>query len=211
MRKWVLTAILTASITVTSFNSIFASAKQSIGGWKYNSNSGVWYQYDNGRIAYNTWIKKEDSGKWYYLNDRGFADSNGWKNIDNQYYLFNSAGELSSGWVQDTYGNWYYSYSDSSSSIVEGIQIIDGVKYSFNENGIMQTGWIQVQDGSGDYYLANKDGKVICNKWIKDTASGKTYYLLDDGKMARGSVEIQGKLRDFDITTGELINSSINN
>lgn len=104
---------------------------------------------------------------------------------------------------------------DGSAAINEIVEI-GSEKYYLDYNGQMETGKINIYDSeSGDYnyyvtdsngafikdnwvrtdlewYYAGKDGKLYRNQWAKD------YYFMDDGSMAVGAAEIDGKTYVFD-------------
>jgi N-acetylmuramoyl-L-alanine amidase len=102
-------------------------------GWN-KDNIGWWYSTDN--------VKK------YY-----YTSQNGWKNIDNEWYIFDDKGyALQNSWYYDSSdGHWYY--LDNSCKMVKGTKDkplwlqIGNARYAFDERGAMYCNCI-TPDGS---------------------------------------------------------------
>ena len=86
------------------------------------------------------------------------------------------------GWVERD-GLTYYVYSDGA--LATFAQVIDGKNYYFWSNGVMASSRIW----NGCYYDA--DGAMLVNSWFN--IGGARYHAGDDGKLARGTVSINGK------------------
>jgi hypothetical protein len=74
---------------------------------------------------------RQDSNGWW--NSEGSSWSVGWKEIDGEWYYFNSNGYMKTGWLNDN-GTWYYLYN---SGAMAKNTIIDG--YSVGSDGA----WIE--------------------------------------------------------------------
>ena len=150
---------------------------------------------------------KKDSNGWW--NTEGNSWSIGWRQIDNNWYYFDSKGYMKTGWINDG-GTWYY--ADNSGSMKTG-WVKDGERWYYMDNsGSMKTGWIN--DGGTWYYTDNsgsmktgwiKDG----DKWYFTSSSGdmqtgivkvdnEVYYLNDSGAMQTGAINIDNKIYNFD-------------
>ncbi len=125
--------------------------------------------------AQASWTK-DTSGNWNWIVNG--VKAVGWKNINNNWYYFESDGKMKTGWLKDS-GNWY----------------------CFADDGHMFVGWICY---SKKWYYMNFDG-VMQTGWFKH--NNKDYYLGTDGVMRTGTVTIDGKNYDFD-DSGALIGES---
>lgn len=190
-------------------------------GWYHSKQTGKWYWFDkngeltteqlldlNGTKYYVNWdgemqtgvfeASYEENGNWVYKTL--FADASG-------------AINMSSGWKAKN-DDWYYVKADGTVAKDE-IAEIGGKKYKFSRDGIMETGRIYEWDGEeSQYYIADNSGALITNNWaffdlewyytdadgkvLKDQWIGGTYYLRDDGSMAIGATDIDGKTFIFD-------------
>lgn len=113
----------------------------------------------------NTWKQgwnKNDIGWWYSPDPVAktyYTDKDGWKLIDGDWYIFDSAGYA-------LCNKWYY-YSK------------DGCWYFLKEDCRMAASeWVY----SGDFwYYLDKDGKMLHDTWLE--YKGKKYYFDEDGAM----------------------------
>jgi N-acetylmuramoyl-L-alanine amidase len=105
----------------------------------------------------------QNSEGWWYCTDtyKGYyyTVNNGWKYINGQWYIFDSAGyALQSTWYADPYNGYKY-YLDSNCMRVNGEKdkprwiCINGSYYGFNEEG-----QLYVNCTTPDGYEVNKDG-----------------------------------------------------
>lgn len=108
-------------------------------GWRYNP-GGWWYQYAD--------------GSW---------PADGWKLIDNRWYLFNSGGHMVTGWYQDLAGQWFYLNP-----------VDDGML------GAMRTGW-QIIDKKAYYFHSISDGSL--GHLLMNTVTPDGYVVGPDGAM----------------------------
>ncbi|WP_243431728.1 hypothetical protein [Clostridium botulinum] len=90
------------------------------------------------------------------ISNKVYADSVGWKLMNNNWYYSDSIGGNLTGWLNDK-GTWYY----------------------LNDAGVMKTGWI---NDNGKWYYLNSNGSMVENDWLQ-SANGKWYYLGDNGVM----------------------------
>jgi uncharacterized repeat protein (TIGR02543 family) len=84
---------------------------------------------------------------------------NGWKNNNDNTWIYNENGKPVSDWKQ-----------------------VDGAWYLMDSFGIMQTGWKQT---NGDWYFL-KDNGAMATGWVQ--INGKWYYLYNNGVMATNTV-----------------------
>ena len=194
-------------------------------GWYHSSQTDKWYWFNGAdSLILNSLVK--DAGKKYYVGYDGAMqtgvfwiptyDEDKKEYVSKQIYA-DESGIINEqqGWKKDSAGNWYYVKKDGSAAINEIVEI-GSEKYYLDYNGQMETGKINIYDSeSGDYnyyvtdsngafikdnwvrtdlewYYAGKDGKLYRNQWAKD------YYFMDDGSMAVGAAEIDGKTYVFD-------------
>jgi len=96
---------------------------------------------------------KQDSNGWW--NIEGSSYSTGWKEIDGEWYYFNSNGYMKTGWIQDR-GKWYYLYS---SGAMAKNTTING--YTLDFNGV----WIQSTENDSSNLV---DYEKQAEGYIKD-------------------------------------------
>ncbi|EKQ54477.1 MULTISPECIES: cell wall-binding protein [unclassified Clostridium] len=96
---------------------------------------------------------KEDSNGWW--NSEGNSWSVGWKNINGQWYYFDSNGYMKTGWIQYN-DKWYYLYN---SGVMAKSTIING--YELDSNGA----WIQnaTHNSEQDISMQNSLSNVNSN------------------------------------------------
>ena len=194
-------------------------------GWYHSSQTDKWYWFNGAdSLILNSFVK--DAGKKYYVGYDGAMqtgvfwistyDEDKKEYVSKQIYA-DGSGIINEqqGWKKDSAGNLYYVKKDGSAAINEIVEI-GSEKYYLDYNGQMETGKINIYDSeSGDYnyyvtdsngafikdnwvrtdlewYYAGKDGKLYRNQWAK------RYYFMDDGSMAVGAAEIDGKTYVFD-------------
>lgn len=113
---------------------------------------------------------KQDSTGWW--NTEGSSWSVGWKEIDGEWYYFDSNGYMKTGWIQYD-GKWYYLYS---SGAMAKNTTIDG--YTVDSNGA----WIQnAQNSSNQSNSAQNNESSLSNVNSNGTTiSDVTGINLDD-------------------------------
>ncbi|AQR97773.1 MBL fold metallo-hydrolase [Clostridium saccharoperbutylacetonicum] len=186
-------------------------------GWKTINNKK--YYIVNNKISETTgWIMEKDLNPnikrndknynaQYYL-DEDFSVVIGWKQIDDNWYYFNSDGIMQTGWINNN-GTYYL---DDSGVMQTGWNKINGAKYFFTQTGQMVTGksligdkWYffsnigQLQTGfytnNGKTYFSDDDGIMLTNKWVSN--SKHKFYIKSDGTIAIGDIFINGVMEKF--------------
>lgn len=180
-------------------------------GW--GQTEGDWYYYDGNGAQVKGWVYVGQ--KWYYLDpEDGKMFSNGMKEIKDDTYCFNKAGDMVVGWYQfvrsaeedpDTgikhkYNTWYY--CTSSGAIKKGWLYLDEKWYYLDpEKGHMYEG--NVYEIGGINYGFDKSG-VMQTGWYDQTKTftnsetGKTesyvvkYYFDSSGRAFHGWVSDNG-------------------
>lgn len=123
--------------------------------------------------------RQTDKG-WKYVEASGASPSNAWKMIDNRWYFFDMAGNMTTGWLR-----W------------------SGNQYFLTVNGDMVTGWLQ---NNRDWYYMGLDG-VMQTGWA--AVNGYWYYLGRDGIMLYGWQQIDGKWYYFDTNSGAMVSNAL--
>jgi glucan-binding YG repeat protein/beta-lactamase superfamily II metal-dependent hydrolase len=186
-------------------------------GWKTINNKK--YYIVNNKISETTgWVMEKDLNPnikrndknynaQYYL-DEDFSVVVGWKQIDDNWYYFNSDGVMQTGWINNN-GTYYL---DDSGVMQTGWNKINGAKYFFTQTGQMVTGksligdkWYffsnigQLQTGfytnNGKTYFSDDDGIMLTNKWVSN--SKHKFYIKSDGTIAIGDIFINGVMEKF--------------
>lgn len=153
-------------------------------------------------------------GSTYYIVKETGEKALGYQIIDNTCYLFDDKGNaMADGWHKyrgDTYyvkdgvvqrgkmkikGEEYY-FSEESGIFRTGLCEINGGEYYFDDHGFPDTGF----DSDGGYYY-DESGKRVTG-WAK--INNVQYYFLKNGEMAKGFVEIEGKIYYFDDDDGHM-------
>ncbi|MFT8350692.1 MBL fold metallo-hydrolase [Clostridium saccharoperbutylacetonicum] len=186
-------------------------------GWKTINNKK--YYIVNNKISETTgWVMEKDLNPnikrndknynaQYYL-DEDFSVVVGWKQIDDNWYYFNSDGIMQTGWINNN-GTYYL---DDSGVMQTGWNKINGSKYFFTQTGQMVTGksligdkWYffsnvgQLQTGfytnNGKTYFSDDDGIMLTNRWVSN--SKHKFYIKSDGTIAIGDIFINGVMEKF--------------
>ena len=85
--------------------------------------------------ADGSWQQMADGGRWWWRNVDGTFPAASWKNINGQWYYFDEAGYMMTGWV--TIGGISYYLDGNSGAMLSNQQTPDG--YWVNESGA----WVQ--------------------------------------------------------------------
>ncbi|MDO5517455.1 MAG: N-acetylmuramoyl-L-alanine amidase family protein [Clostridium sp.] len=139
---------------------------------------------------------KHDGYGWW--NTEGSYYSIGWRNIDNNWYYFDSNGYMKTGWAHVN-GTWYY--LNESGSMKTGWLNSNNSWYYLDNSGAMKTGWI---NSNGTWYYTNQSGAMHTGLL---TLGNNTYYLNESGAMATGDVTLNGVKYTF-ASSGEKISST---
>lgn len=138
---------------------------------KLTTSSSVW------KLGWN-----ENSTGWWYspdpVNKTYYTSKDGWKKINNEWYLFDSQGyAYKSKWIQDG-GKWYY-FNDAC-KMVSNNWIKDKERWYFlGADGAMITNdWVKWKE---KWYFVNEDGVMISG--VTKTINGKSYSFGPDGVM----------------------------
>lgn len=123
--------------------------------------------------------RQTDKG-WRYVEPSGASPSNAWKTIDNKWYFFDMAGNMTTGWLR-----W------------------SGRQYFLTVNGDMVTGWLQ---NNRDWYYMGADGAMQTG-WV--AVNGYWYYLGSDGIMRYGWQQIDGRWYYFDTNSGAMASNTL--
>lgn len=83
---------------------------------------------------------KADNTGWWYSEGKSYATS--WRNINGQWYYFDSNGYMKTGWFNDN-GNWYYFNEDGTMARETAIN-----GYYMNSNGIASSNKIDLSSGT---------------------------------------------------------------
>ena len=155
-----------------------------------------------GALVTPHWEGSYSSG-WRYIKNDG-TKSTGKMTIDGKIYIFNSAGEMCTGWTY--YGNaWYYLersgeakkgwykegrtwyYLTGDGSMKTGRLDLGSSSFIFNNSGAMLTGWAWY---GGKWYYMDSNG-YMKRGWLWN--GGHWYYLTSDGSMKTGWLKTGGK------------------
>lgn len=150
---------------------------------------------NQGKLVTPHWEGSYSTG-WRYIRNDG-SKATGKMTIDGKIYIFNSAGEMCTGWTY--FGNaWYYLersgeakkgwykegrtwyYLTGDGSMKTGRLDLGSSSFLFNNSGAMQTGWAWY---GGKWYYMDSNG-YMKRGWLWN--GGHWYYLASDGAMKTG-------------------------
>ena len=172
-------------------------------------NGAIYYFDDSGKMVKNTWVAVEPMQVYnqmenpptiylYYFGNNGKAykarDTIVRKTIDGKKYLFNSGGQMLSGWINEE-GDRYNEYEVDTDPFV-------GYCYFAGDetDGVLREGWTAYEEGSVEdrYYLRqtlwfyfkpgdNKKVQAASEGTFKTRViNGKDYAFDDNGVMVEG-------------------------
>lgn len=172
-------------------------------------NDAIYYFDDSGKMVTNTWVAVEPMQVYnqmenpptiylYYFGSNGKAykakDGVERKTIDGKKYLFNSYGQMMSGWINES-GERYNEYEEDTDPF-------NGYCYFAGDetDGVLREGWTAYEDGSVEdryylkqtlwFYFKTNDNKKVQsdneNVLKRKVINGKTYAFDDQGVMAMG-------------------------
>jgi len=154
-------------------------------GWRTEDDGKIVY-YENGVKRTNSWLQEDDD--WFFFNSEGEMVT-GWLDIDGIVYYFDENGVMLTGW-QTIDGNRYY--LGENGVLCTGWRTISGREFYFGEDGVMRTGW---QSIDGNRYYLGEDG-VMRTRW--QWINGDRYHMGEDGIMHTGWCWIDGQRYHFD-------------
>jgi glucan-binding YG repeat protein len=117
--------------------------------------------------------KKNDNGTWTFTDASGDPYINKWAAVTNPYadatkgqdaydwFFFDEAGNMITGWHQDTDGSWYFLNNVSDGTLGKmftGWQEIEGKWYYFNEVSNGTRGALITDTWIGEYHV-NSNGE----------------------------------------------------
>lgn len=102
----------------------------------------------------------------------------------------NTANQGTGRWNQVSATQWQYVKADGSVCKSEWLDLGDKT-YWFDDNTYMATGWRHFSNDAW-YYFDTQTGAMVKNSWVID--NGKSYYLTDNGTMAKDTV-VGGKYK----------------
>ena len=112
--------------------------------------------------------KQDNKGWWFASSDGSYPRASwqklGWNN-QTQWYRFDDAGYMVTGWYKDNSdGKWYYLWAISDNTkghMLTGWHLIDGKWYYFYENVGAPQGSLAVDTTTPDGYKVNSKGEWI--------------------------------------------------
>lgn len=187
-------------------------------GWKTIDNK-KYYIVNNKILETTGWfmekdvnpkIKTKDKNYNYkYYLDKDFSAIVGWKEINHNWYYFDSEGVMQSGWINNN--SWYYLddsgimktgwnkigtdnyYFNEYGQATVGKKLIDSKWYFFDERGRLEKGFYE---HNGKTYYSNEYGVMVTNQWIKK--GSHKFYIKADSSIATGDLFLNGIMDEFD-------------
>lgn len=125
-------------------------------GWILSGNKWF-FRYPDGSYLRDSWGKIGDA--WYLFDSAGEMLT-GWHYRNNAWYYMNGTGAMHTGWLLDK-NIWYY--LSSSGAMHTGWLTVNNLTYYLEPNGAMATGWKEV---GGQWYFFYPDGHKAVNEVI---------------------------------------------
>ena len=141
----------------------------------------------------------EENGATYYKNEAGVKVS-GWVKSDGTWYYFDEmTGEMKKGFL--TQGDNTFYLNPSTGEMVVGGFKKDGKEYMARGNGTLVKGAIHT-DGIGSY-LYDEGGRKLKKGF--HTINDKTFYVVNNNKVARGLTKIGSRCYVFGSESGKML------
>lgn len=118
-------------------------------------------------------VYKKDT--YIFPTEKVFVKSSPWYKTDKGWV---SAKYCADGWIQEENGKWWW-ILEGYNAIIDAWRNINGKWYRFDTVGYMQTGW--VNDNDKWYYLADPDGHMLTDTYIKSAKGDVEYYVDKNG------------------------------
>lgn len=127
------------------------------------------------------WV--QDRFGWWYRMPDGSRARNRWLYVDNNWFHFNSNGDMETGWIYVD-NNWFYlnTISDGTrGAMFTGWNFINGNWYYLNPvsdgtRGALKTGWLDL-DGARYYLNASTSGSLGARLTSYEFINGNWYFL----------------------------------
>ena len=209
--------------------------KSADGNWYYLDSDGymltdgwvdsTYYVDEDGKLVTNQWLKTyEDDGEegpdadgdenWFYFGSAGSIVTDGWKKINDAWYLFDTDGAMKYGWHYDDDGKIFYLGDEDDGAMKSGwLKLVPGEEGDVSEQDAPndESKWFNFKSNgqarkddlvkiNGSKYLFDEDGimksgwqTVVNDKVASDSDVIEEYKYFgesNDGSMATGWVEL---------------------
>lgn len=193
----------TGWVTYGKYDYYFGTSGAQVAGWLKTTDATYYLNPDNkGAKVVSKW--KKIGEKYYYFNEEGKMQKDGWLVVKGKDYYVNSKGERVTGLVTidgKTYylkktgnkkigwstvnGKKYFMIKSGASKgeAAVGWKTITGKKYYFGADGSMKTGWVTTNDNR-KYYLDPATGAMVTGTKVIDGTTydfGTAGYLVPSG------------------------------
>lgn len=159
---------------------------------------GSKYYVEDGEFVTNTW--KQIDGEYFFFDSTGAIARNAFYDLADpetgewKHFGFDGEGHLLNGWTANDQGDSNSCYYENG-VFVDGFFTVDGATYYQNStyNGIYKNQSFNVYDSEAQeyYYYADEDGKLVMGGMYTNE-DGETYYCDEKGHMATGFVTLDG-------------------
>lgn len=165
----------------------------------------TYYVDDKGVMAKNSWVHADgkdglkDEG-WYYLGKNGKTED-GWKNIGDGRYNFDSDGKMRTGWYYEG-DNIYYLGGRDDGAMRRGWVCLEFDSDDLPEIGDISKEYKTASDNSRWFFFQNngKAKRSLSEKYDLETIHGKKFYFDQNGAMLTGWHAVKDKAQSDDAT-----------
>lgn len=154
--------------------------------------ANTYYVDSDGAMVKNAWVctTGKDGLKepgWYFLGKDGKAEEDGWKNIGDGRYSFDSDGRMRTGWFYDG-DNTYYLGGRNSGAMERGWLCLEFDENNLPEEGSISREYEQAGDNARWFYFQTNGRmkKGPAGKFESAVIDGKKYYFDENGVLLTG-------------------------
>ncbi|MCC8024816.1 MAG: cell wall-binding protein [Clostridium sp.] len=154
--------------------------------------ANTYYVDEEGAMVKNAWIRtggkdglKEEG--WYFLGKDGKAEEDGWKNIGDGRYSFDSDGRMRSGWFYDG-DNIYYLGGKNDGAMKKGWLCLEFDEEKLPEEGAVSREYKTAGDKAKWFYFQSNGRAKRASQGSLEAATidGSKYYFDQNGVMLTG-------------------------
>lgn len=168
--------------------------------------ANTYYVDENGVMMKNSWIHmdgkdglKEEG--WYYLGRDGKAEEDGWKNIGDGRYNFDSDGRMRTGWYYEG-DNIYYLGGGDDGAMKRGWVCLEFDGDNLPDEGDVSREYKTADDKAKWFFFQNngRAKRSLTRDYEQETVHGKKFYFDQNGVMLTGWHAVKKTAQSDDAT-----------
>ncbi|WP_367932114.1 N-acetylmuramoyl-L-alanine amidase family protein [Enterocloster citroniae] len=154
--------------------------------------ANTYYVDGEGAMVRNSWIHTDGKdglkeAGWYFLGRDGKAEEDGWKNIEDGRYCFDSDGRMRTGWYYEG-NNIYYLGDKDDGAMRRGWQCLEFDEDQLPREGDSSKEYKKAGENARWFYFQSngKAKRSTSKEYNPATIDGKKYYFDENGVMLTG-------------------------